>query len=116
MPYNEYLAERVRNALKENKSGFKEKKMFGGVCYMVNDKMCVGIINEDLMVRIDPELQDKFLQEKGCRLMDFTKRPMKGYLYIEPVGVDMDEDLDKWVKRCLDFNPKAISSKKKQGR
>lgn len=114
MAFSEYLSDRVRSCLKDNQATFQEKKMFGGMCYMVDDKMCVGIINNDLMVRIEPENQDEFLQEKGCRMMDFTKRPMKGYLYISPEGVDMDEDLDKWVKRCLEFNPKAKSSKKKK--
>ena len=114
MAYSEYLADRVRGSLKNLKTPFIEKKMFGGVCYLVDDKMCVGIIKDDLMVRIDPEKQDQFLKEKGCRIMDFTQRPMKGYLYVSPKAIDMDEDLDKWVQRCLDFNPKAKSSKKKK--
>lgn len=114
MAYNEFLSERVRTSLKGLRANFEEKKMFGGVCYLVEDKMCVGIINDDLMVRVDPEEQNKFLQEKGCRIMDFTNRPMKGYLYVAPEGVDMEDDLDKWVKRCLEFNPKAKSSKKKK--
>lgn len=78
MAYNEFLADRVRSSLHESQTAFTEKKMFGGVCFMVDDKMCIGIIKDDLMVRIDPENQDKFLQEKGCRMMDFTQRPMKG--------------------------------------
>lgn len=114
MAYSEYLADRVRASLKSLNSTFEEKKMFGGMCFLVDEKMCVGIINDDLMVRVDPIDQDKFLKEKGCRIMDFTKRPMKGYLYVAPEGVDMDEDLDKWVQRCLDFNPKAKSSKKRK--
>lgn len=114
MAYNEFLSERVKASLKSLHTNFEEKKMFGGVCFLVDDKMCVGIINNDLMVRVDPEEQDKFLQEKGCRIMDFTNRPMKGYLYVNPEGVDMEDDLEKWVKRCLEFNPKAKSSKRKK--
>lgn len=114
MAFSELLADRVRGTLKENSTPFEEKLMFGGICFMVDDKMCVGIIKEELMVRIDPEEQNEFLQETGCRIMDFTKRPMKGYLYVSPEGIDMDKDLDKWVKRCLEFNPKAKSSKKKK--
>ena len=113
MAFSEFLADRVRGALKENKTSFEEKKMFGGLCYLVDEKMCVGIINDDLMIRIDPLKQENYLEEKGCRIMDFTKRPMKGFLYVAPEGTDMDEDLDKWIKRCLDFNPKAKSSRKK---
>ncbi|HKJ78090.1 MAG TPA: TfoX/Sxy family protein [Prolixibacteraceae bacterium] len=116
MAYDEFLADRIRNSLKQKQISFEEKKMFGGVCYLVNDKMCTGVINNDLMVRIDVEKQDEFLTDKGSRPMDFTNRPMKGYLYVSPEGVDMDEDLDKWVQRCLDFNPKAKSSKKKKSK
>lgn len=114
MAYNGFLADRVRGSRQEIKTAFAEKKMFGGVCFMVDDKMCVGIIKDDLKVCIDPKNQDEFLQGKGCRMMDFAQRPMKGYLYVAPEGVDMDEDLDKWVKQCLDFNPKANQSKKKR--
>jgi len=114
MAYNEFLADRVRGSLKGLNSTFVEKKMFGGMCFLVDEKMCVGIISDDLMVRIDPKDQEEFLNEKGCRIMDFTRRPMKGYLYVSTEGIDMDEDLDRWVQRCLDFNPKAKSSKKKK--
>jgi len=113
MAFNEFLADRLRSSLSDNNASFKEKLMFGGICFMVDDKMCVGIIKDELMVRIDPEEESNFLEEQGCRPMDFTKRPMKGYLYVSPEGIDLDEDLDKWVKRCLEFNPKAKSSKKK---
>ena len=113
MAYNEFLADRIRESLKGNKAPFDEKKMFGGLCFLVDDKMCVGIIKDELMVRIDPEKQDDFLTENGCRMMDFTHRPMKGYLYVSPEAIDLDDDLNKWVKRCLDFNPKAKSSKNK---
>lgn len=114
MAYNEFLADRVRHALKENKTSFEEKKMFGGLCFMVDEKMCLGIVKEDLMVRIAPEKQDEFLTENGSRLMDFTNNSMKGFLFIAPEGVDMDEDLNKWVVRCLEYNPRAKPGKKKQ--
>lgn len=114
MAFNEYLADRVRGALSGLNASYYEKKMFGGLTFMVDDKMCVGIIKDDLMVRIDPDLQDEFLKEEGCRIMDFTKRPLPGYLYVAPEGIDMDDDLEKWVQRALDFNPRAKSSKKKK--
>lgn len=113
MAYNELLADRVRHALKENKTTFVEKKMFGGLCFLVDEKMCLGIIKEELMVRIAPEKQDEYLAEKGSRLMDFTNNSMKGFLFITPEGVDMDDDLNKWVERCLEYNPRAKSSKRK---
>ena len=113
MAYDEFLAERVRNSLKRNKTFFEEKKMFGGICFLVDDKMCVGVMNNDLMIRIDPEKERNYLKESGCRVMDFASRPMKGFLYVGPEGVDMDTDLGKWVNRSLEFNPKAKSSKKR---
>ena len=81
---------------------------------MVDDKMCVGIIKGELMVRIDPKITTQVLSKPGCRPMDFTKRPMKGYFYVSPDGVDSEEDLGYWIDLCLAFNPKANSSKKKK--
>ncbi len=113
MAYDLYLADRIKTALKENKVVFEEKKMMGGLCIMIDNKMCVGVIKNDLMARIDPEIYSKTLQKKGCKIMDFTGRPMKGYVLVEPEGIDTESDLNYWIKLCLDFNPKAKSSKKK---
>lgn len=114
MAYDEFLAERIQKILKERKTAFEAKKMFGGVCFMVNDKMCVGVLKNDLMARIDPENEAEFLKEAETRPMDFTNRPMKGYIYVNANGTDLDEDLEKWIDRCLEYNPKAKSSKKKR--
>lgn len=114
MAYNEFLADRVRQLLSSSKLPVEEKKMMGGLCFMVNDKMCVGVNGENLMARIDPELYTLALNRTGCKEMDFTGRPMKGFVFIDPEGTDMDEDLEYWVQLCLDFNPKAKSSKKKK--
>ena len=113
MAYDEYLAERVKGILKEKHIVFEEKKIMGGLCYMVDDKMCLGIVKNNLMARIGPEIYQEALQKKGCKEMDFTGRTMKGYVFVEPEGVDMEDDLNEWVQLCLDFNPKAKSSKKK---
>ena len=112
MAYDEHLAERIKRVLNEKNTPFKEKKMFGGISFMVDDKMCVGVLKNEMMARIDPEIQQNVLLEKGCREMDFTHRPMKGFLFISPEAIDLDEDLEKWVTRCLEYNPKAKSSKK----
>ena len=114
MAYDNFLADRIRSVLKDKKVPFTEKKMMGGLCYLVDDKMCIGIVKDNLMARIDPGIYDDSLLRKGCREMDFTGRPMKGFIFVEPEGIDMDEDLDYWVQLCLDFNPKAKSSKKNQ--
>ncbi|MGQ1785252.1 MULTISPECIES: TfoX/Sxy family protein [unclassified Saccharicrinis] len=112
MAYDEFLADRIRGVLNTRGISFEEKKMMGGLCIMVDDKMCVGVIKNNLMARIGPDNYKEALAKEGCKEMDFTKRPMKGYVYVEPDGVDMDSDLEYWVQQCLDFNPKAKSSKK----
>lgn len=114
MAFDTYLAERINRHLKEINLKYFEKKMFGGLCFMVDNKMCFGIIKNELMIRIDPEKQDYYLKKKGCRPMDFTHRPMSGFLYINPDGIDKDKDLFYWIKQALAFNPKAKASKKKK--
>ena len=114
MAYDEYLAERIRNAFKEKGIATEEKKMMGGICYMVNDKMCAGVIDDKLMARLDPDIYEEALKKKGCRPMDFTGRPMKGFVYVDSEGIDMDDELAEWIQYCLDYNPKAKSSKRKQ--
>ena len=81
---------------------------------MVDDKMCVGIVKDVLMARIDPDIHEEALTKKGCRDMDFTGKPMKGFVFVDPEAVDLDSDLDYWIGLCLDFNPRAKSSKKKK--
>lgn len=114
MTPNDYIGERVALALREKGVVFNEKKMMGGICFMVNDKMCMGTIKGLLMARIDPDIYEKALKKKGCREMDFTGKPMRGYVFVEPEGIDNDSDLMYWVNLCLEFNPKAKSSKKKK--
>jgi TfoX/Sxy family transcriptional regulator of competence genes len=113
MAYNEYLADRVRLVFRDKGVTYLEKRMMGGLVFMVDDKMCVGIVKDDLMARIDPELNEEALKRKGCREMDFTGASMKGFMFINLEGTDMDEDLDYWVQLALNFNPKAKASKKK---
>lgn len=66
------------------------------------------------MARLNPDIWDEAMTKKGCREMDFTKRPMKGYVYLSPEGIDMEDDLDYWVQLALDFNPMARKSKKRK--
>ena len=114
MAYDEFLADRIRETLKDKKVFYDERKMMGGLCFMVDDKMCLGIIKNKLMARVGPEVYEKVLTMKGSSKMDFTGRPMKGYVFVEPEGIDMDKDLENWVQLCLEFNPFAKSSKKKK--
>ena len=114
MAYDELLADRIRNTLNEAKIEARELKMMGGLCFMVDEKMCIGIVKNMLMARIGEEVYPEALSKKGVQPMDFTGRPMKGYVFIDPEGVDMDEDLSYWVDKCLAFNPHAKASKKKK--
>lgn len=113
MAFDEHLADRVRTILKEKNTYFDEKKMMGGLCFMVDGKMCVGIVKNDLMARISPVVYENSFSKKGVREMDFTGKPMKGYVFISPEGVDLDQDLQYWVDLCIAFNPFAKASKKK---
>ncbi|AYB34906.1 TfoX/Sxy family protein [Chryseolinea soli] len=113
MAYDEHLADRIRQIFKEKKVRFEDKKMMGGLCFMVNEKMCVGVVQNELMARIDPAIYEVVLKKKYSREMDFTGRPMKGFVFISPKGIDADKDLEYWVGLCLEYNPKANSSKKR---
>lgn len=112
MAFNEKIADRIREALIDQ-NNVLEKYMFGGVCFMVNDKMCIGVIKEDMMIRIDPALEEEVLSKNGCRVMDFQRRPMKGYFYIDAEGMRSKKDFDFWINLCLAFNKEAKPSKKK---
>jgi len=114
MAYNEFLGERISIVLKKRGVVFQEKKMMGGLAMMVDEKMCVGVVKENLMVRLDPDLYEDALTRRGCKPMDFTGKSMKGFVFVEPEGVDQEEDLDYWIELALDFNPRAKSSKKKK--
>ena len=114
MAYDEYLADRINKVLKDKNISFEEKQMMGGLCFLVDDKMCVGIIKDELMCRIGPEKYEKALAKPGCKEMTFTGKAMKGYVYVEPEAMDDDEDLADWIQLCLDFNPLAKSSKRKK--
>ncbi len=114
MAYNEILAERVRQVLLPTNLLVEEKKMMGGLTFMVDGKMCVGISKDDLMARIAPEAYESALLKKGCREMDFTGRPMKGFVFISPEGTVLDKELEYWLQLALDFNRRAKASKKKE--
>jgi TfoX/Sxy family transcriptional regulator of competence genes len=113
MPYSEKLADRIRKSWVGLK-GVAEKKMMGGLTFMVNDKMCVGILDDDLMVRLNPEMHAEALARKGCREMDFTGKPMRGFVFVGPEGIKTQKDLDYWLEVALAYNALAKSSKKKK--
>ncbi len=110
MAYNEKIAERVAAVL-GNVMEYEMKKMFGGVAFMVNEKMCVGVINDDLMVRVNPDLHDTLVERDGARTMDFTGKPMKGYLYVEEAALKQKRALEFWINKALEYNSIAKKSK-----
>lgn len=114
MAYDEHLADRIRQSLDNKRVNYLEKKMFGGLCFMVDDKMCIGIVKDELMARVGPDHYERALSKNGAKEMNFTGRSMKGYIYVEPEGIDEEAQLDEYIQMCLDFNPLAKSSKKKK--
>jgi len=120
MAYDEFLADRLRRVFQQAKVSFYEKNMFGGLCFMVDEKMCCGIHYDKkkqtdlLMARIGEEASEAAMQREGCHPMDFTGRPMKGYVFVTPDGFDSEDDLSYWVGLCLAFNPRARASKKRK--
>ena len=109
MAYSEHLADRIRARLTQV-GKVEEKKMMGGLIFMVNDKMCVGVDtdkasgNDRLMVRVGKLPYEQLLNEKGSRVMDFTGSVMRGFLFIDPDGFDNEVDLDFWVEKAIEFN------------
>ena len=102
MAYDEELAERIRKLLAPH-DGLTEKRMFGGISFLVHGNMCCGVARDDLVVRVGPERYEMAVMEPHARPMDFTGRPMKGLVYVGAGGYASDQDLAKWVKRGVDF-------------
>ena len=111
--YSEQLANRVRERLAEL-NNVTEKEMMGGLTFMYNDKMCVGIIKDELLCRIDPALHESCIERTGCRTMDFTKNTMKGYIMVDDSGLRTKADFDYYIALALEFNARAKSSKRKK--
>ena len=116
MAYNEKLADMTRDLISLTHKNVEEKKMFGGLCFMVNDKMCIGVEKERLMVRLDPEKYEAVMEKEGCKPMDFTGRVMKGYVFVDADVLKTKKQLSYWVTLALEYNKKAKQSKKKKNR
>jgi TfoX/Sxy family transcriptional regulator of competence genes len=112
MAYDEALADRVRSMISRTHKNVEEKRMFGGLCFMVNDKMCVGVEKHRLMVRFDPALTDEVMQQPGTSPMDFTSRVMKGFVFVDAATLAEDESLEYWLTLALDYNKIAKPSRK----
>jgi len=121
MAFDETLAARVRALLRAMPEArdLVEKKMFGGLCFMVRGHMCCGVEKANLMMRVGPAQYAGALGRPGAREMDFTGKPLKGFVYVEPAHVAEDVALREWLGLCLDFNgtmaPKDGPPKTKPG-
>jgi TfoX/Sxy family transcriptional regulator of competence genes len=113
MAYNEKIADRVREIIVLTHKNVEEKKMFAGLCFMVNDKMCVGIQEDKIMVRLDPEIYDTVIEKEGCEPMDFTGKVMRGFVFVNAHALTTKKKLDYWIQLALDYNKIAKSSRKK---
>jgi len=116
MSFDENLATRVRRLL-GRKRGFSERKMFGGICFMLNGHMCGGVLNGNLIVRVMPENYDSALKRPHTRRFDFTGRPMKGFVVVGPKGCCTKKSLTNWIvrgTRCALSQPEKTAGKKRR--
>lgn len=102
MSFDEGLAERLREMLASDQNT-SEKKMFGGLAFMSRGYMFIGITGDTLMARVGSKNYDKALSQPHVRVMDFTGKPMKGYVFVDPAGFESDSDLAKWLSECQLF-------------
>jgi len=112
MAYNENLADRVREALADLPQ-VEEKKMFRGVCFMVDGKMCICISGDELMCRVGPDLHEEALEKNGTRAMVMRGKVLKDYIYVDEDAIRSKSEFDYWVNHCLAFNKFAKASKPK---
>ena len=113
MAFDQKLADRVRELISLSHTNVEEKKMFGGLCFMVNDKMCVGVESHRLMVRLDPSRYVEVIEKEGCHPMDFTGKVMKGFVFVDSDVLQTKKQLEYWMGLALDYNRIAKPSRKK---
>ncbi|MEO9965796.1 MAG: TfoX/Sxy family protein [Reichenbachiella sp.] len=118
MAYDEYLAERVKLALSRKGVRAEAKRLMGGLCFVLNDKMCVGVSKNKktgqsgLIARIGDSAVQNALENQRCHTFSPAGRPMKDFIFIEDQGLDQEAELDHWVELAIAFNPKAKKSRK----
>ena len=102
MAYDEKVGARVRRALEQHR-GVTEKRMFGGLCFMLGDAMCCGVLGKELMARVGPKRYAEALEQAGARPMDFTGKPMVGYVFVGSAGIGTGPGLSRWIRWCSEF-------------
>jgi TfoX/Sxy family transcriptional regulator of competence genes len=114
MAYNEKLANMTRELIAQTQNNVEEKPMFGGLCFMVNDKMALGVEKDRLMVRLNPGIYDEVMEKDGCKPMDFSGKVMKGFVFVDADVLDTKKKLEYWVKLALEYNKIAKAGKKRK--
>lgn len=112
MAYDEALAERIRSVLAD-RDGVTEQRMFGGMAFLIGGRMAVGVVRDELMVRVGPDVHDDAIARSHVRPMDFTGRPMRGFVYVAPAGIVGDPDLQRWVEAGASFAASQAPSKRR---
>jgi TfoX/Sxy family transcriptional regulator of competence genes len=111
MPFDENLGARVRSVLSA-RTDVVEKRMFGGLAFMVNGRMCCGIVKNDLMLRVGPRKLQELLKQPHARIMDFTGRPSNNMIYVSPAGLRTEAELRAWIGRALEWLSEDVATKK----
>ncbi|MBW4889062.1 TfoX/Sxy family protein [Mucilaginibacter sp. HMF5004] len=115
MAYDHHLADRLREALMDLPN-VEEKKMFSGVTFMVDGKMCICVSHDNLLCRIGPDKFEEALEMNGCQAMIMKGKTMKGYVYVNPEGFNTKKELDYWINLCIAYNSQAKPTKKKKAK
>lgn len=112
MAYNQNTANRIAEQLLDQNIAFEEKKMFGGIAFMLNEKMCIGVIKNELMLRMLDEKYETVLEQEYAKPMQFTGKTMKGFVFVEPEGFETDQNLAQWVQYGIEFGKFGIVKSK----
>ena len=115
MPFDEKLAARIRQAVRD-RTDITERKMFGGLSFLRDGRMCCGIVGQDLVVRVMDEEMPSLLRRADVRPMDFTGKPLRGFVYVAPRGVETDDQLRKWISKGLAFTEQDASTNRRRRR
>jgi TfoX/Sxy family transcriptional regulator of competence genes len=116
MAFNEQLADRIRELLVHFGENMEEKKMMGGLAFMFKGKMCCGVIKDSLMVRVIESKYEMSLENPHCRVMDFTGKALKGFLFVDEPGFKSTKELNEWVSLGIEFAHTALIKDKKKGK
>ena len=112
MAYNEKLTDRVRDVLSDIPA-VEEKRMFSGITFMVDGKMCISVGDDRIMCRIDPDKHDEALKRRACKTVVMKGREYKGYVYVKEEGIESKEDFDYWIGLALEYNKIAKATSRR---